>query len=278
MTTLIAEKAKYTALVIIAKQFSVPFIGMCANMSRRSNFPILLLSTKMDNDGFEDIAAYVDAQLVDTHPKTGKKITDVTIQAAGFVKKIVAKDKETVLIGGRGLEAVVMAPGGDPQTRVEARVQAIKGQLETQKDPDKRKDMEMRVASLLGGIATIYVDAKTAVERHYLKLKVEDAMNSCKAALEGGMLPGGGQALVVVADHLGPGALLYTTLNEPYRRIQQNAGGALPIRADVVDPFLVVKAGLENAVSVVKVLLTTEGTIADAVPSLVESLKELINT
>lgn len=277
MTTLIADKEKkHPALVIIAKQFSVPFVGAVANMTRRSNFPILLLSTKMDNDGFEDIASFVDAQMIDTHPKTGVKITDVTIATAGFAKKIVAKDKETVLIGGRGLEAVVMSPGGEPQTCVAARVEVIKSQLEAQKDADKRKDMEMRMASLLGGIATIYVDAKTAVERHYLKLKVEDAMNSCKAALEGGMLPGGGQALASVAEELGADALLYSTLKEPARRILANAGGVLDIPSTVVDPFIVVKAGLENAVSVVKVLLTTEGVIADAVPSMVEELRNTL--
>jgi chaperonin GroEL len=279
MTSMIADKErKYPALVIVAKQFSIPFIGMCANMSRRSNFPILLLSTKMDNDGFEDIASFVDAQFVDTHPKGGRKITDVTIANAGFVNKIIAKEKETVLIGGRGLEAIVMHPQGEPQTRVQARVEAIRQQLDGQKDQDKRKDMEMRVASLLGGIATIYVDAKTAVERHYLKLKVEDAMNSCKAALEGGMLPGGGKTLAAVAEELGENSLLYGTLKEPLRRILMNAGGSLSIPNTVVDPFLVVKAGLQNAVSVVKVLLTTEGTIADAVPSMVESLQAAINT
>lgn len=279
MTSMVADKTtKYPGLVIVAKQFSIPFIGQCAEVSRRTRFPILLLSTKMDNDGFEDVAAFVDAQLVDTHPKTGKKITDVTMASAGFVKKVVAKDKETVLVGGRGLEAVVMVPEGEPQTRVQARVEAVRQQLEGEKAPEKRKDMEMRVASLLGGIATIYVDAKTAVERHYLRLKVEDAMNSCKAALEGGMLPGGGQALATVADKLGADALLYRTLKEPARRILQNAGGKLDIPKTVVDPFLVVKAGLENAVSVVKVLLTVEGTIADAVPSMVEELKSVINS
>ena len=158
-----------------------------------------------------------------------------------------------------------------------ARIMEIRAQLEREKDSTKRKAFERRIAEFSGGKATLYIDAKTAAEKYYLKLKAQDCVNSCKSALEGGVVRGGGLALKEVADSLEQPSLLSEALTAPYRRIQQNAGGTLEIGNEVMDSYLCVRAGVENAVSVVKVVISLEGIIADVIPSLLDELREKIN-
>ena len=284
MTTMMSaineQGAQFPALVIVAKQFSIPFVQAVARILHGSQgkIRILLLSNShLSDELFEDIAAFCDAKYIDTHPKGGKKITDVVFKDCGLVTKIVATPKGVVLYGGKGTLFNQQAE----TTRVQARILEINHQLEGEKDKDKREALQRRIAEFSGGKATVYVDAKTAAEKYYLKLKVQDCMNSCKTALEGGMIPGGGQALADVADELSENStgdcLLEKALLAPYNRIQQNAGGSLEIGPDVMDSYLCAKSGIENAVSVVKTVLTLEGIIADVEPSMVESLKSAIN-
>jgi chaperonin GroEL len=254
-------KNKPSAVVVVAKHFSIDFQRTMAETVRLAGLPFVLVqNSSIEDDVFEDVAAFCAAKYVDTHPKTGRKITDVTFAAAGNAAKIVAGLKDTIFINGKGLE---LGAGKQATTPVNERVMAIRAQLETEQRPDKRVQMERRMAALLGGIATIYIDAKTAAEKYYLKLKVEDALNSCKRALVGGVLPGGGVALSKVADKLGENSLLYRALKAPFNRVVQNAGGSLVIAEDVRDAAIVVKSALANAVSVVKVLITTEGIITE---------------
>lgn len=249
-------------LVIVGKQFSVPFVQSVSDVIRSTKFPIILLSANYHNDTFEDIASFVDATLIDTHPKRGTKITDLKITHAGFVKTIVSRDKQTQFIGGRGLEG-----------RVESRVKEIKTMQETESNPVERKQMDRRVGALLGGITTVYVDAKTSTERFYLKKKAEDAINSCVGALNDGMVKGGGLAYKEVAEELGKQSPIYKALIAPYDRMKQNNGGNEFDLTDVYDSYSGMKAALENAISTVKVLITIEGVIANSTPSLLESLK-----
>ena len=182
------------------------------------------------------------------------------------------------LLGIKGGKGTLLGQKAET-TRVQARVLEIRAQLEKETDKAKRDAMERRIAEFQGGKATIYVDAKTAAEKFYLKLKVQDAMNSCKTALEGGVVAGGGLALAQVADELEkkfPDSLLAPALRAPASRIQQNAGGALEVGSNVVDSFLCAKAGIENAVSVVKTVLTIEGIIADHPTTLVDDLQKAI--
>lgn len=269
-----------TGIVIVARHFSIPFIGMVANTSRAAKFPIVLLQLDAEPEIFEDLAEFLDAQLIDTHPRTGRRISEATFKHCGRFAKMVANTKETVFIGGKGLETLVTAAkriqdGGEPTTRVEARVEALKGQLANEKGT-KRDELKKRIAKLSGGIATIFVDAQTAQERHYLKLKVEDAMNACKSALGHGVIAGGGQGLKEVAEELGEDALLYPALMAPFRRIQQNAGGSLEIPDTVIDSAFSASVGLKNAVSVVKVLLTTEGIISNHVRNFAQELGDTL--
>ena len=162
---------------------------------------------------------------------------------------------------------------------MQARVLELNTVLGKETNPVNRKALERRIAEFQGEKATVYVDAKTAAEKYYLKLKVEDCVNSCKSALEGGMVKGGGVALMNVANEMKihGQTLLGQALQAPWARIQQNAGGTLEIGPEVMDSYLCMHSAIENAVSVVKIVISIEGVIADTVPSMVESLKEAVN-
>lgn len=276
MMSMLQTKTKQNALIIVGKQFSVPFINAVSDAVKRAGFPILLVSGNFHNDTFGDIASFCDAKLIDTHPKGGIKITEAKFQDAGYAKTVIARGKETTFIGGRGLESLIYEKE-IVLTRVGARVEEIKKLKEKEKDGKERDLMDKRIAALLGGIATIYVDAKTAAERYYLKLKVEDAMNSCKGALNDGMLKGGGITLKEIAEELGESSLLYNALKKPYERIIQNNIGKEFDLEGVFDSYAVVKAGVENAVSVCKVICSLEGIIADKEKDLVDDLQNKLN-
>ena len=270
------NKIQRMTLILVAKKFSIPFMQKIALYNQIPQNPVKIVCMSNDHlpdSVFEDIAAFVDAKYLDTHPKGGQKITDVRFNNCGFCTKFVATPKGAVFYGGKGTQLNPV----QETTRVQARVLELNAELAKETNPTNRTALERRIAEFQGGKATVYVDAKTAAEKYYLKLKVEDCMNSCKSALEGGMVKGGGSTLYDVAGELADDSILAHSLREPYERIQQNAGGTLEIGSEVMDSYLCVKAGIENAVSVVKTVLTIEGVIADSVPSMVESLKEAIN-
>jgi len=272
-----ANKVNPTVVVIVGKQFSIPFVQTVARIFHQSNEKInlvLLSNAHFDDELYKDLAAFCDAKYIDTHPRSGNKITDVRFQESGLINKIMVTPKGAVFYGGKG----TVFNSSKETTRVQARILQIRDELAKETDPKKRAIMERRIAEFQGGKATIYVDAKTAAEKYYLKLKVQDCMNSCKAALEGGMVRGGGLSLLEVAEVLGKDALMYNALRAPYQRVQDNAGGSLEVAEDVMDAYLVAEAGIRNAVSVVKTLITIEGVIADHQPSIVESLRDAINS
>ena len=275
MASLMQDKPKLGSLVIVGKQFSVPFVNAISEVRKRANLPIVLVSSpKLHNDTFADIAAYVDANMIDTHPKTGRKITELCAKDAGFVETVVARENTIQFIGGRGKEAVIPLPDNRMMTRVEHRVEEIRKAAEQESDPAERMHIEKRIAALLGGITTIFVDAKTAAEKYYLKLKVEDAMNSCRAALNGGMVTGGGKSYLEVAAGLGKDSLLYNALLSCGKRITDNNMGQELNLEGVHDAYLVAKGAIENAVSVVKTLITIEGIMVDKDKDLVDDLAQ----
>lgn len=273
MSQILQEKSDINGLVIVANNFSIPFTRQATEVGRRSPFKFVLMQRKnVDNDVYEDVAAYVNAGFIDTHPKTGRKLSELTTKDIGRVKKVIAREKEVIFIGGQGEEALTE---GDTayNTRLGKRIRDLEEMLETEKKD--KKDIEQRIAILKGGIVTVYVDAQTAAEKYYLKLKVEDAMNSCRSALNEGMVKGGGTQLADIAGELGEDSLMDSALKAPYRRIQQNHGEDLSIDDSVLDSLTVIKSAVKNAVSVVKLLITTEGVIADVQPSMVEELRKV---
>lgn len=277
MTTFMNDnKVSFPALIIVAKKFSIPFMQRVAEMYGKSPLKIICMSNDyLDDSLFEDVAAFVDAKLVDTNPRGGQKISDAKFTYCGTVSRFVATPKGAVFYGGKGTQL----QEHQETTRVAARIMQLEAELKEEKEPKKRDVLQKRIAEFQGGKATIYVDAKTASEKFYLKLKVQDCMNSCKTALEGGMVRGGGLTLGEIAAVLEqefPESLLAPALRKPYELIQHNAGGNLEIGPEVMDSALVAEAGIRNAISVVKVLITIDGLIANTVPSMVEDLKDAI--
>ncbi|MFK4566152.1 chaperonin GroEL [Enterococcus sp. UD-01] len=233
----------------------------------------------------EDIAILTGGTVITDD--LGLELKDTTIENLGNASKVVVdKDNTTIVEGAGGKEAI------------DARVQLIKNQIgETTSDFDREK-LQERLAKLAGGVAVVKVGAATETELKELKLRIEDALNATRAAVEEGMVSGGGTALVNVIgkvkelDAEGDVAtgvkIVVRALEEPIRQIAENAGyeGSVivdklknvdlgigfnaangewvnMVEAGIVDPTKVTRSALQNAASVSALLLTTEAVVAD---------------
>lgn len=235
----------------------------------------------------QDIAIVTGAEVISE--ELGMKLENVTLEQLGRVKKAVSTKDETTLVEGAGSKEAILE-----------RAAQIKHQIEeSTSDYDKEK-LQERLAKLVGGVAVIRVGAATEIEMKEKKDRVDDAQRATAAAVEEGILPGGGTAFIrcipnvnKLADTLEgdekTGARLMTrALSSPLRQIAENAGqeGAIilqqveqkgdrfgynaltgeyvdMITAGILDPTKVVRCALENAVSVASMLLTTEAIVAD---------------
>jgi chaperonin GroEL len=233
----------------------------------------------------QDIATLTGATVITED--LGLDLKDTTIEALGTASKVVIDKDNTVIVEG----------GGNKEA-IENRVSLIRSQIaETTSDFDREK-LQERLAKLAGGVAVVKVGAATETELKELKLRIEDALNATRAAVEEGIVPVGGTAFVNVLpklaeiDATGDEAtgvkIVLRALEEPVRQIAENAGlegsvivdklkQAQPgvgynaktdewvnmIDAGIVDPTKVTRSALQNAASVSALLLTTEGVIAD---------------
>lgn len=234
----------------------------------------------------EDIAILTGGTVISE--EMGRKLEQATLADLGVAKRIVIDKDNTTVIDGSGKKADITA-----------RVAQIKAQVEeTTSDYDKEK-LKERLAKLAGGVAVIHVGAPSEVEMKEKKARVEDALNATRAAVEEGIIPGGGTALVRASEAIDPSkfdenerpgaTIIKRACEEPLRQIAFNAGldGAIIldkvrngkagfgfnayseeyedlIKAGVIDPVKVVRSALENAASVSSLMLTTEAMIADA--------------
>jgi len=243
-------QAKKRELVIFASKFSKEAVASFYATSQ-AGFHILAVKTpSLTEEQLEDVAVYVGAKFID-------KTKDMELESVmptdlGLAEKIIVNHDDTAIIGGKG-EA----------RAVEERVALLKDHLKVEKHDVFKKKINQRIGSLSGGIGVIRVGALTEVERGYLKHKIEDAVNATKAALEEGVVKGGGVAFKEIADKLPDGHILKNALKAPYEQIQENAGGSLKVGPNVLDPVKVTRTALENACSVAKTLLTTECAIAE---------------
>ena len=233
----------------------------------------------------EDIAILTGGQVVSED--LGIKLENLTIQDLGKAKRIsIDKDNTTVI------------DGGGSRSGLEGRVKQIRAQIdETTSDYDREK-LQERLAKLIGGVAVINVGAATETEMKEKKARVEDALNATRAAVEEGIVPGGGVALVRSLDALGKMRIkadqklgvkvVMRAIEEPLRQIANNAGleGSVVIdkvkgekgsfgynaasdiyedllKAGVLDPTKVVRLALQNAASVASLMLTTQAMVAD---------------
>jgi len=233
----------------------------------------------------EDIAILTEGKMI--AEELGIKLDNVTLNDLGHTKRIIVDKDNTTIVEGEGTKA-----------GIEARIKQIRAQIdETTSDYDKEK-LQERLAKLAGGVAVIKVGAATEVEMKERKARVEDALHATRAAVEEGIVPGGGVALIrasaglsslKVNDEERNGVrIIERALEEPARWIASNAGadGAVVldkikngkeaygfnaasnefedlIKAGIVDPTKVVRCALQNAASVAGLLITTEVMITD---------------
>jgi chaperonin GroEL len=231
-----------------------------------------------------DIGALTGGQAVTED--LGVKLSSLTLKDLGRAKRVVVDNEHTTLIEGLGDLAVI-----------QARVKQIRAQIEDTTSDHDREKLQERLAKLVGGVAVLKVGAATELEMKEKKARVEDSLNATRAAVEEGVVPGGGVALVraiaaldalrFVDDRDHGVKILRRALEEPLRQIVGNAGleGAVVIErvkagegsfgfnaatlaygdlvaAGVIDPTKVVRCALENAASVAGLMLSTEALVA----------------
>jgi len=234
----------------------------------------------------EDIAILTGGTVI-TEEK-GFKLEDATLQYLGESEKITVSKDNTTIVGGKG-----------KKENIDGRVKQIKTQIEnTTSEYDKEK-LQERLAKLAGGVAVIYVGAASEVEMKERKDRFDDALNATRAAIEEGIIPGGGvaylRAVDAIANLKGENedqdtgiAIIRRSLEEPLRQIVENAGmeGSVIVQrvregkedfgfnartevyenlfdSGVIDPTKVARVALENAASIAGMLLTTECLLAD---------------
>jgi chaperonin GroEL len=233
----------------------------------------------------EDIATLTGGRVISED--LGLKLENITLNDLGTAKTItIDKDNTTIV------------DGGGKRSDLEGRVKQIRAQVEETTSDYDREKLQERLAKLIGGVAVINVGAATEVEMKEKKARVEDALNATRAAVEEGIVPGGGVALIrtipVVAKLVLEGEeqsgvnIVLRALEEPIRQIANNAGaegsvvvekvkekkGAFGynaetgvfedlLKAGILDPTKVTRFALQNAASVASLLLTTEAMIAD---------------
>jgi chaperonin GroEL len=233
----------------------------------------------------EDIAILTGGRFV--AEDLGIRLENVTLDMLGEAKKVVIGKEETTIIEGAGAHEAVVG-----------RINQIKRLIETTESSYDREKLQERLAKLAGGVAVIKVGAATETELKEKKARFEDAINATKAAVEEGIVPGGGVTLVnaikaldalqIDGDEKIGVQIIRRALEEPLRQIAHNAGAEgsvivekvkeLPhgqgynaatgefvtmLEAGIVDPAKVARTALENAASIASMLLTTEALVAE---------------
>jgi chaperonin GroEL len=232
----------------------------------------------------QDMAILTGAELV--APELGYKLEQVGLEMLGKARRVVVDKERTTIVGGAGSEA-----------EVTARIEQIRKEIDASDSDWDREKLSERLAKLSGGVAVIKAGAATEVEMKERKHRIEDAISATKAAVEEGIVPGGGTVLVQVATVLSDGlgltgdeaigvSIVRKSLDEPLRWIAQNAGldGYVAVarvreqafgsglnaetgeytdlmRAGIVDPVKVTRSAVSNAASIVGLLLSTESLV-----------------
>jgi chaperonin GroEL len=237
-----------------------------------------------------DIAVLTGGQVISD--ELGRKLENVRLEDLGRARRVVANKDETTIIEGHG----------SPEA-IQARIKQIKSQIEETTSDYDREKLQERLAKLSGGVAVIKVGAATEVELKERKHRVEDALSATRAAVEEGIVPGGGVALLnavkaldsvkAEGDEWTGVQILRRALEEPMRQIAENAGadGSVVVQtvrrlqqekgnphigynvmtneyedlvaAGIIDPAKVTRSALENAASIAAMILTTEALVTD---------------
>jgi len=234
----------------------------------------------------QDIAILTGGQVISE--ETGLKLENATLEDLGRAEKITVDKDNTTIVNGSGSKEAI-----------QARIGEIKAQIDKTTSDYDREKLQERLAKLAGGVAVLYIGAATEVEMKEKKDRVDDALHATRAAVEEGIVPGGGVALIRASkaldklkganeDEQTGIAIIVRAIEEPLRQIVANAGGEGAvvvnkvrggkddygynarkesyenlIEAGVIDPTKVVRVALENAASIAGMLLTTECVISD---------------
>jgi chaperonin GroEL len=236
----------------------------------------------------EDIAILTGAEVITE--EMGLKLENTKIAQLGRAKRVLISKEETTIVDGAG-----------NKKSIEGRIGQIKAQIEETTSDYDREKLQERLAKLAGGVAVIKVGAATETEMKETKHRVEDAVQATRAALEEGIVPGGGVALLNAADAVRAeveklegdertgGKIVLRALEEPVRQLAHNAGleGSVTVnqvrsapaghglnvedgevedlvKAGIIDPTMVTRSALQNAASIAKNILTTEAIVAEA--------------
>lgn len=281
-------------LVIIADDIEGDALATLVVNKLRGNFHTLAMKSPGFGDRkkemLEDIAIVTGGQVISE--EKGMKLDAVELEHLGRAQKVVATKENTTIIGGKG-----------KKSDIDKRVEQIKSQLSKATSSFDKEKLQERLAKLAGGVAVIHVGALTETELKEKKFRIDDAVSATRAALEEGIVAGGGIALFEAARELsvkqikglsefGDEAkglnIIKAVLEKPMRIIAENAGRDANevvekvaglesghgldaakgeyvdmISAGVIDPLKVVKTALVNAVSVASLLLTTEAVVTD---------------
>jgi len=276
-------------LVIIAEDVDGEALATLVINNLRGTFKALAVKTPGYGDRrkemLQDIAILTGGQVISE--ELGLKLEKAEVLQLGRARKVVAKKEETTIIEGRG-----------KKQDIEARIEQIKKETEvTESDFDKEK-LQERLAKLSGGVAVIKVGAASEVEQKQKQQKMEDAVAATRAAIEEGIVPGGGVALIrcippleeikITRDQKIGLSILKRVLETPLRKIAENAGvdGGVVVQkvkegkervgfnaktnkfedlleAGIIDPTKVVRSALQNAASAAGMPLTTECVVTD---------------
>ena len=236
----------------------------------------------------QDIAILTGGEVISS--ELGLELKDVEVSQLGQARQVKVTKENTIIVGGHG-----------DSDAIKARVSQIRSAIETTTSDFDREKLQERLAKLAGGVAVIKVGAATEAEMKEKKLRIEDALNATRAAVEEGIVPGGGTAYLnviadvakvldtVEGDEKTGVKIVLKALEEPVRQIAANAGfdGGVVVdkimssgkmgygfdaykevyvdmvSAGIVDPTKVTRSALQNAASIASVILTTESVVAD---------------
>ena len=276
-------------LVIIADDVEGEALATFVVNKLRGTFNVLAIKAPGFGDRrkemLTDIAVVAGGKVITE--EVGLKLENVDIGALGYASKVIATKENTTIVGGKG-----------DKDALEQRISFIRKQIEASDSDFDKEKLRERLAKLAGGVAVVKVGAATETEMKEKKLRIEDALAATKAAIEEGIVPGGGVALVRAAKALNNVEvsgdekigvnILMQAIEEPLRQIAENSGqkgdvvveevkkrdgnigyNALThdyedlVEKGIIDPTKVTRSALQNAASVAAMLLTTEAAVTD---------------
>ncbi len=277
-------------LLVIAEDITGEALSTLAVNKMRGTFHVLGLRAPSFGDRreavMEDIAIMTGGRIISE--KVGLRLEKTNIKDLGTARSVTTTKDSTLIVDG-----------GGSKEAIQRRIRELHAQLANGVGDYDREKLQERLANLSGGVAVVKVGAATEVEMKEKKLRMEDALSATRAALEEGIVPGGGVALVIatsaldriktkMADEMTGVNILRRALEEPLRQIAKNAGYDGPVvvanvrdqpfgygfdaltgqyvdmfKAGIVDPVKVVRAALQNAISIGAMILTTDTLITD---------------